>query len=271
MIVNWTVSYCAAGAFARIPGVRRTAPGKHAARGLTCRVKQITNEDIAKNPWTSPGWRGAYVSSQPEATQTAIVAGVTLLGAILTYVTYTTAGPWVCNNVPLMDTYMEKAPFIQGPLIAAAGIAHFYPSHQLFCEFYPHRGAWGFWYAPPRPHQFDSFIRVYPTTTMGTEASMQLPCLVVVSNVEQHRCSSGICQARQASMCGGQAWLRYWEAWELSWELWTCHSPQTGSSLPAPLACSCLSPWSAPQTCTCGRTMPQGRCPKRNWTNSPEK
>lgn len=129
----------------------RVAPANHAARKLACQVQQITNEDIAKNAWVSPGWRGAYVSSQPESTQTALVAGVTLLGALLTYFTYTTAGPWVCNNVPLMDTYMTKAPFIQGPLIAAAGVAHFYPLHEEFCSFYPHRGAWGFWYASSFP------------------------------------------------------------------------------------------------------------------------
>lgn len=75
------------------------------------------------------------------------MAGVTLLGALLTYFTYTSAGPWVCNNLPLMDRYMPLAPFIQGPLIAAAGVAHFYPLHEEFCSFYPHRGAWGFWYA----------------------------------------------------------------------------------------------------------------------------
>lgn len=130
---------------ARLPCLRRTAPSKHTARTVACQVQQITNEDIAQKPWAGNGWRGAFVSSQPEATQTAVVAGVTLLGALLTYFTYTTAGPWVCNNIPLMDTYMEKAPFIQGPLIAAAGVAHFYPAHQMFCEMYPHRGAWGFW------------------------------------------------------------------------------------------------------------------------------
>lgn len=130
----------------RLPTCRRgSAPGRPDSRRVACKVQQITNEDIAKNEWTAPGWRGAYVSGQPESTQTAIVAGVTLLGALLTYFSYTTAGPWICNNVPLMDTYMQNSPFVQGPLFVLAGVSHFYPAHALFCSFYPHRGAWGFW------------------------------------------------------------------------------------------------------------------------------
>lgn len=35
----------------------------------------VTIEDNLSNPWAEDGWRGAYVSSQPPATQTAIVLG----------------------------------------------------------------------------------------------------------------------------------------------------------------------------------------------------
>ena len=63
---------------------------------------------------------------------------MTLLGAVLTYFTYTTWGPWVCDNVPLMDNYMKLAPLIQPPLFVAAGVAHFV-THKEFCRFYPHQ------------------------------------------------------------------------------------------------------------------------------------
>lgn len=52
--------------------------------------------------------------------------------------TYTTWGPWTCENVPLMDSYMRLAPLIQPPLFAVAGIAHFAAHHQ-FARFYPHK------------------------------------------------------------------------------------------------------------------------------------
>lgn len=133
----------------RSPCILRKAPAKRCARKITCLAQHINIEDNAKNPWSSPGWRGAYVSSQPEATQTALVAGVTLLGALLTYFTYTTAGPWVCNNLPLMDSYMQTSPYVLGPLFAAAGVSH-YPFHEGFCTVYPHQGAWGLWYVPGR-------------------------------------------------------------------------------------------------------------------------
>jgi hypothetical protein len=65
-------------------------------------------------------------------------SGISVLGAILTYFTYTTWGPWVTANVPTFDRYMSLAPFIQGPLIAAAGVAHF-TNHEDFTNFYPHK------------------------------------------------------------------------------------------------------------------------------------
>jgi hypothetical protein len=37
---------------------------------------KVTNEDLVQAPWARPGWRGAWVSSQPEAVQAAIVAGM---------------------------------------------------------------------------------------------------------------------------------------------------------------------------------------------------
>ena len=63
-------------------------------------------------------------------------SGVSLLGAALTYLSYTTVGPWVCTNVPLFDRYMATAPFIQGPLFAIAGVAHFAVPESFTC-FYP--------------------------------------------------------------------------------------------------------------------------------------
>lgn len=63
-------------------------------------------------------------------------AGVSVLGAALTYLSYTTVGPWICTNVPFFDKYMATAPFIQGPLFAAAGVAHFVTPESFTC-FYP--------------------------------------------------------------------------------------------------------------------------------------
>jgi hypothetical protein len=73
----------------------------------------------------------------PQRPQISDCAGVTLVGAVLTYMTYTAWGPWTCANVPFMDSYMRLAPFIQPPLFIAAGVAHF-TAHQNFCRFYPH-------------------------------------------------------------------------------------------------------------------------------------
>jgi hypothetical protein len=65
-------------------------------------------------------------------------ASVSALGALLTYLTYTSWGPWVCAHVPLMDTYMQRAPFIIPPIFVVAGGAHFI-THREFCSFYPHQ------------------------------------------------------------------------------------------------------------------------------------
>ena len=73
-----------------------------------------------------------------ELSWSATCAGVTLLGAVLTWLTYAYWGPWTCANVPLMDKYMQLAPLIQPPLFAVAGVAHFI-THEEFCRFYPHQ------------------------------------------------------------------------------------------------------------------------------------
>ena len=65
-------------------------------------------------------------------------AGVTLLGAVLTYFTYTTWGRWVCKTVPLMVNYMKLAPMILPPLFVAIGLTHFV-LHKEYCRFYPHQ------------------------------------------------------------------------------------------------------------------------------------
>jgi hypothetical protein len=65
-------------------------------------------------------------------------SGVTLFGAVLTYFSYTMWGPWACANIPLLDAYMQLAPFIGPPLFVLAGIAHF-TMHEEFCQFYPHQ------------------------------------------------------------------------------------------------------------------------------------
>lgn len=126
------------------------APRKQAKRQIESQASHITNEDIAKHPWASPGWRGAYVSSQPKATQAGIVAAVTLLGAALTYFTNKIAGPWICANSPLMGNYMTSAPLVLGPFIAAVGVIHF-TMHEALCSFYPPQGTWGFWCVHPCP------------------------------------------------------------------------------------------------------------------------
>lgn len=130
------------------PGWLIRAAGKQAKRQFECQARQITNEDIAQKPWASPGWRGAYVSSQPKAAQAAIVAGVTILGAALTYFTTKIAGPWICANIPVMGNYMTSAPLVLGPFIAAVGVIHF-TMHEVLCGFYPPPGTWGFWYVHP--------------------------------------------------------------------------------------------------------------------------
>lgn len=140
-------------AASRLPVLR---PAVLTSRGTRqpCRalgnLPEVTNDDIEKLPWAAPGYRNAYVSAQPPEVQTAIIAGVTLLGTVLTYLNYTTVGPWVCENVPFFDRYMATAPFIQGPLFALAGVAHFLVPESFTC-FYPVRGAWGFWYLPGTP------------------------------------------------------------------------------------------------------------------------
>lgn len=126
------------------------APTKQAKRRLESRASHITNEDISKHPWAGPGWRGAYVSSQPNATQAGIVAAVTLLGAALTFFNNNIAGPWICANLPLMANYMATAPLVLGPFIAAVGVTHF-TSHDALCSFYPPQGTWGFWCVHPCP------------------------------------------------------------------------------------------------------------------------
>jgi hypothetical protein len=89
----------------------------------------------------SPPARAGRPAGAPDAGQLHCVSGcsgLTALGALLTYYSYTTAGPWIAANVPLMDTYMDRAPFIIPPLFAVAGVAHF-TSHRTFCSFYPHQ------------------------------------------------------------------------------------------------------------------------------------
>lgn len=67
-----------------------------------------------------------------------LFAGLSGLGAAMTYLTYTSWGPWLCSNVPGLGNYMDVAPYVNAPIFIGAGIAHFV-THQEFCKFYPHQ------------------------------------------------------------------------------------------------------------------------------------
>jgi hypothetical protein len=171
---------------------------QHATHG------KVTNEDLKSTPWSQPGYRGAWVSSQHVHIQTAVVSGVhkgiqragmhrlakiriqdastcassacaacsvyvpgrtctlvplqllqarsagsfrnkstgaaglTAIGAILTYFSLTTWGPWLGAHFACFQGYMDTVPYAIAAGYAAAGVMHF-KQHTTFCGIYPHQ------------------------------------------------------------------------------------------------------------------------------------
>ena len=69
--------------------------------------------------------------------------------------------------MPLMGRFMSNAPFILGPMFAAAGVSHF-TLHQMFCGFYPAQARFGWLMHPILAHYPPRSSVNHPATLQGS-------------------------------------------------------------------------------------------------------
>ena len=121
-----------------------------APRTVSVRSAKQGGKSAETPPWSEPGYMGAAVSSMPETTQAAVVAGIfTALGAGTVF-GCSVIGPTIATAIPDLFAFSKTTWPILGVTYVAAGIAHF-GLEQGFLDMYPHRGAWGIYFLPGSP------------------------------------------------------------------------------------------------------------------------
>eukprot|EP00873_Tetraselmis_striata_P039817 jgi/Tetstr1/460081/TSEL_005401.t1 len=129
--------------------VRQQRPGR--SLGLLARgAAQGDQGGSDPTPWSAPGYKGAAVSSMPDTSQAAIVAGVFAGLGVGTAASCSLVGPAIARSLPGFFAFSESTWPLLGVTFLAAGVAHF-TVEQGFLDMYPHRGAWGIYYLPGSP------------------------------------------------------------------------------------------------------------------------
>uniref|UniRef100_A0A7S2UUQ4 Uncharacterized protein n=1 Tax=Fibrocapsa japonica TaxID=94617 RepID=A0A7S2UUQ4_9STRA len=89
------------------------------------------------------------VNQMPEPTQAAIVLG--LMASLVAGTAVCSAGlDAISATFPVAFSVWQKSWPLLGPGFVLAGVSHF-TLHDDFCNIYPPKGTWGFWYLPGSP------------------------------------------------------------------------------------------------------------------------
>mmetsp|Transcript_13381 Transcript_13381/g.44077 ORF Transcript_13381/g.44077 Transcript_13381/m.44077 type:complete len:242 (-) Transcript_13381:58-783(-) len=124
--------------------IARTAPAR--AHRRVARTKALSADD-EQGPST-PGYRGAYVSSLSLPMQTATVAGI---GVSLLAATWSSCGVFIEPvNVLAPEWLKSFSAGSIGAVYVLAGVSHFV-ADDGYVSMVPHDGAWGFWSLPGSP------------------------------------------------------------------------------------------------------------------------